>query len=34
MLPGHVLARYHVVLDYPAGTFTIAVRPRASSSAR
>ena len=24
VLPGHVLARYHVVLDYPAGTFTIA----------
>jgi hypothetical protein len=28
MLPGHVLARYHVVFDYPAGTFTIA-RPGA-----
>lgn len=24
MLPGHVLARYHVVFDYPAGKFTIA----------
>lgn len=24
MLPGHVLARYHVVFDYPKGTFTIA----------
>jgi hypothetical protein len=24
MLPGHVLAKYHVVLDYPKGTFTIA----------
>jgi predicted aspartyl protease len=24
MLPGHVLARYHVVFDYPAATFTIA----------
>jgi hypothetical protein len=28
VLPGHVLARYHVVLDYPTGTFTIA-RPGA-----
>ena len=24
MFPGHLLARYHVVFDYPAGTFTIA----------
>ncbi len=24
MLPGHVLARYHVVFDYPQATFTIA----------
>jgi predicted aspartyl protease len=24
MLPGHVLARYHVVFDYPKATFTIA----------
>lgn len=24
MLPGHVLARYHVVFDYPKGKFTIA----------
>lgn len=24
MLPGHVLARYHVVFDYPGATFTIA----------
>lgn len=24
MLPGHVLAKYHVVFDYPKGTFTIA----------
>jgi len=24
MLPGHVLAKYHVIFDYPAGTFTIA----------
>ena len=24
MLPGHVLAHYHVVFDYPAATFTIA----------
>lgn len=24
MLPGHVLARYHVVFDYPRGQFTIA----------
>jgi predicted aspartyl protease len=24
LLPGHVLARYHVVFDYPARTFTIA----------
>ncbi len=25
MLPGHVLARYHVVFDYPKGTFTLAL---------
>lgn len=24
MVPGHVLARYHVVFDYPAATFTLA----------
>lgn len=24
MIPGHVLAQYHVVFDYPAGLFTIA----------
>lgn len=24
MLPGHVLARYHVIFDYPAGIFTLA----------
>lgn len=24
MIPGHVLAQYHVVFDYPAGRFTIA----------
>lgn len=24
MVPGHVLARYHVIFDYPAGTFTLA----------
>jgi hypothetical protein len=24
MLPGHILAKYHVVFDYPQGTFTIA----------
>ena len=24
MLPGHVLSQYHVVFDYPKGTFTIA----------
>jgi predicted aspartyl protease len=24
MLPGHVLAQYHVIFDYPKGTFTIA----------
>ena len=24
MLPGHVLAQYHVVFDYPKATFTIA----------
>ncbi|HKQ62087.1 MAG TPA: aspartyl protease family protein [Candidatus Polarisedimenticolaceae bacterium] len=24
MFPGHLLARYHVVLDYPGGTFTLA----------
>lgn len=24
MFPGHVLARYHVVFDYPKGTFTLA----------
>lgn len=26
MIPGHVLARYHVVFDYPAGLLTIAQR--------
>ncbi len=31
LLPGHVLARYHVVFDYPARTFTIA-RPGALTS--
>ena len=31
MLPGHVLARYHVVFDYPKGTFTIA-KPGALTS--
>jgi predicted aspartyl protease len=31
MLPGHVLAKYHVVFDYPAGAFTIA-RPGALTS--
>lgn len=25
MVPGHVLARYHVVFDYPSATFTLAV---------
>lgn len=25
MVPGHVLARYHVVFDYPSATFTIAM---------
>ena len=35
LLPGHVLMRYHVVFDYPAGKFTISkpgtVKPRGSS---
>lgn len=25
MFPGHLLARYHVVFDYPEGTFTLAL---------
>jgi hypothetical protein len=37
LLPGHVLAKYHVVFDYPAGTFTIArpgaLAPRGTPSA-
>jgi predicted aspartyl protease len=32
LLPGHVLAHYHVVFDYPKRTFTIA-RPRALTPA-
>lgn len=35
MLPGHVLAKYHVVFDYPARTFTLAapgiLTPRGTS---
>lgn len=37
LLPGHVLQRYHLVLDYPAGTFTIAlpgaIRPHGAALA-
>ena len=36
MLPGHVLAQFHVVFDYPAGRFTIAkpgvLTPRGAAS--